>query len=312
MVIQNILIFAVACLILVKSSQFAVKSIANIARSLKISEFITSFLIAGIISTFPEMFVGIVSALNGVSDIGWGTVIGANVADLTIVIGLVALIGGNIYVGSRTFKYDIFYIMLAALPIILAIDGNLSRLDGVVLIIICAVFLMHMIQESYRFHKIENKKGNRLFVNSLVFIASVTVLFFAANAVVEYALKLAIDFLVPEIFIGLVLISIGTTLPEFTFALRALKSGYGELAIGDILGNVIIDASLVIGIVAVINPIEISFLIVALTGFFMVLSMFMVITFLERDKGLTKKDAVMLIFIYILYLISNFFIKDIV
>ncbi len=106
MVIIDVVIFIIACVVLVKSADFSVKSITNIAHAFRMSEFVISFLVVGIISTFPEFFVSVVAAVKGASDIGLGTVLGGNIADLTIVIAVVIFLGGPIHIGSKALRYD--------------------------------------------------------------------------------------------------------------------------------------------------------------------------------------------------------------
>ncbi|HLC55573.1 MAG TPA: sodium:calcium antiporter [Candidatus Nanoarchaeia archaeon] len=310
MVIEEIGIFLLACLGLVKSSQYAVRSIAQVGRSLGISEFVISFLVVGIVSTFPEYFIGIVSALGGVADIGLGTVLGSNVADLTLIIAIIVLVGGNISVSTKAIRYDFFYLTLAALPIILALDGELSRMDGFVLVFLCAIFFYHIFQEGYHFHKVDKVKRNHALINLFIFLLSIAVLFISANYAVQYAEKLAISFLVPEIFIGLILLALSTTLPELTFGLRAVRDGHGELALGDILGNVVIDSTLVVGTIALIQPILLNIWVVASIGFFMVLGMFAVITLIEKNRAIRRSNAGWLIAIYLGYIVVNFLLQQ--
>ena len=309
MVIEYIGIFLLACLGIVKSSQYAVRSIARMGHALGMSEFVISFLVVGIVSTFPEYFIGILSALEGVADIGLGTVLGSNVADLTLIIAIIVLVGGNIKVSTKAIRYNFFYLILAALPIILALDGMLSRMEGFILVFISAIFFYHIFQEGYHFHKVNHQTKNNVVVHVFIFLLSIGILFISAQYAVEYAEKLAIAFLIPEIFIGLILLALGTTLPEFIFGLRAVQEGHGEIALGDILGNVIIDSTLVVGTIALIQPIKVNPWIIASVGFFMVLGMFVITTLIEKNQVIRKQNAGWLIVIYLGYVVTNLLLQ---
>ncbi|HLD12435.1 MAG TPA: sodium:calcium antiporter [Candidatus Nanoarchaeia archaeon] len=310
---MHIVWLIVGCFLLVKAAEYAVRSISNVGRVMRMSEFIISFIVVGIISTFPEFFVSVVAAVKGFPTLAFGTLIGSNVADLTVVIALMVLFGGTIRVGTKALRYDFFYLVLAAVPILLALDGMLSRLDGAVLVLLCIVFFYHMITQSYHFRKVEQGIRKRLLWDVILFTISVIVLFFSANMIVKYAELLALDWGIRKIFIGLVLIALGTTLPELTFGIKALKKGLGDLALGDVLGNVIIDATFVLGVVALIAPIQVSLVIVTSVGFFMVLGMFILITIIERGHHvLTKKHAWWLLGIYIMYLVVTVTISHLI
>ena len=95
MLITDLLFFLLSCVVLVRSSSFAVKHVLRVSRELRLNEFVISFLVVGFVSAFPEIFVTILAMLRGMPEIGLGTVLGSNVADLTLVIGLVVLIGGK-------------------------------------------------------------------------------------------------------------------------------------------------------------------------------------------------------------------------
>ncbi|MDO8628306.1 MAG: hypothetical protein Q7R56_00960 [Nanoarchaeota archaeon] len=311
MVILNVVLLLLGCLLLVKAADVAVRSISNIARVVRMSEFIVSFLIVGVISTFPEFFIAIVAALKNTPELGFGTLIGGNVADLTLVIAVMVFLGGTIHVGSKALRYNFFYLVLAAVPIVLSLDGVLSRFDGAVLVLLCITFFYHMVEESYHFRKVERGLRKRLVMDMGLFIVSIVVLFASAFMIVKYAELLAVDMGIPDVFIGLVLIAVGTTLPELTFGVKALKDGFGELALGDVLGNVIIDATFILGIVALITPIPVNLLIVANAGFFMVLGMFVVVSIIQSGHHVVaKRHAWWLLLIYGAYLVMNVVISN--
>ncbi|MDO8538024.1 MAG: hypothetical protein Q7S21_04015, partial [archaeon] len=98
MLFENFILFALSSIILVQAASYSVKFISKIAEYLHFAPFIASFVIAGLISTFPELLIGINSALEGNPSLGFATIIGSNVIDLTLIIGLVALVGGTIEV----------------------------------------------------------------------------------------------------------------------------------------------------------------------------------------------------------------------
>ena len=312
MIWEDLIWFIVACLFLVKGAEYSVKSIAKMARSLHLSEFLISFVILGFVSSFPEAFVGIASALSGVPKIGIGTLLGSNLADLSVIIGLVVLVGGNIKVSNKVMKYDFFFITLSVFPILLALDGELSRIDGFILIVAGLLFLVHLLRN--KIHIPSKIIGSRkdFMINSGIFAISVAVLMVSSSFVVKYASLIAADFLVSPMLIGLILVALGTCLPELAFSIKSMRQGHADLALGDLLGNVIIDATIMIGIVVMIAPLQVNFFLMFFIGIFMLITLFFVMSFIEDGHTITKEKAIILVFIYIAYVIAGLLIKGVV
>ena len=304
MVLYAIVGFVLSCMFLVKSSQFAARSLAAIAKIIKLKEFIISFIVVGVITSLPEASVSIISAIEGDPGIGFGTLVGSNIADLSIVLGLVVLAGGAIRVKSHYVFSETLHIVFGLLPFILAYDGVLSRLDVAALAIVCLGYIFHLIRGKYRFAEFKNHLRERKFLkNSLVFALSIGVLLASASFVVYFTKELAINLSMPAVILALVLVGPGTCLPELMFAIKSMKLRKDELALGDILGNVIVDATLVLGITALISPITLSPNIVLVTGAFTVVLVLMILSMLKRERELSKTDAMLLIFLYIVFIL---------
>src|SRR3989344_5881794 len=137
----NLLLFALMLVVLVKSSHFAIIYSSRLSKNLHLSEFLTSFLIVSLISVFPETTISIISSFKNVPELGLGTLLGSNVADLTLVFAIIILFSKKgIPVKSQILKKDFIYILLLLLPIILGIDSKYSRFDGIILVSGCLLF----------------------------------------------------------------------------------------------------------------------------------------------------------------------------
>jgi len=134
-------------------------------------------------------------------------------------------------------------------------------------------------------------------VKSLVFlVTSAAVLIISSKYAVEYATAFARDIGIPSTLIGLTMISIGVCLPEFMFSLRAVKNDCDSLALGDVLGTVITDATIVLGLVAIIRPFRFDPLIIYVTGTAMFFAGLLAVIFISSDRVLTKKEGACLLF----------------
>src|SRR3989338_7469329 len=135
MLLISLILFLISCLVLVVSGGFLVKLIVKIASYLRLSEFVVAFIIMAFSTSIPELFVCISSAISGNPALSLGNVIGSNIADLTLVIGIVALLGNGIKPQNPLIKKDsLFMFLIALVPIALMIfDQTLSRIDGIIL-----------------------------------------------------------------------------------------------------------------------------------------------------------------------------------
>ena len=308
----NLILFVVSCLILVKAASVAVKHVALLATYLRFSEFFAAFAIAGFISVLPELFIGINSALAGNSILGLGTVIGGNVIDLAVIIGLLAVLGKKINFKQRILHNNVFFVLITGLPLVLLIDGSLSQWDGVILIIAFVLYMQHMLKNEKLF--VRNRAIPVLNVGKhfIIFLLSMLILFGAAHFVVEYASALALDLMIPAVLIGLFLIAFGTTLPEFSLSLRAMLAKHKELAIGDVMGTVAIDSSFVIGVIALISPTENNFSLLISGGLFMIFAALLIVTFMKNGKQLTRNEGYLLLFLYGMFFLQELLLKGLI
>lgn len=316
MPVINLILFLIACIVLVLSGTFLVKSLAKIASFLRLGEFVVAFIIMAFATSLPELFVGITSALAKNPALSLGNIIGANIIDLTFVAGVITLLKKEIKIKSKAIKTDALHMFfMASLPVILMIIGNgLSRIDGVILLVAFAIYIKKLLKQRIGLKKeLKNhiKRWDVVF-SVFVFIASLVALFLSAKFIVQYATALSIDLMLPPIFIGLFLVSIGTTLPELTFESRAVLSGHSEMALGDLIGSVVVNSTLVLGVTSLIYPISANFLLFLTSSVFMLIVAFLFSTFVESGNKLYWKEGIAMILLYIFFIIIEFYIKMIV
>lgn len=320
MIILQIAAIFLLSLVLVKGADQVIIAIRRIAQSSHVAAFTVASLILALATSFPELFVGIASALTGAPSLSLGNVIGANIANLAVVVGLAGLIGGGIAIKDKEFiKQDLPLALLAGLaPIVLLWNRELSRLDGLLLLLLYGAYAGGLFQKKFVeigkvhqqegfWHKIirsiETGNGHaraelvRLFLGSAVMLVS-------AHFIVKVALGLAAGLNVPVFVVGLLLVALGTTLPEFTFSIRAIQQGTASLLVGNALGSIIVNATLIIGIVALIHPIQVvarrEYLLAAIV-FSVLILVFWVFT---RTKAkLDRWEVGVLFLIYIIFVV---------
>lgn len=315
MLIVNLVLFLISCVALVISGTFLVKSLSRIGSYLRLSEFVVGFILVAFATSIPELFVGISSALARNTELALGNVIGANILDLTLVIGVIILLGRGIKIESKRTKTDALYMFfICALPLVLMwIGHSISRIDGIILLGAFFIYTRKLFKERKLFRKEikNNKKRWSPVLNTALFIFCLALLFLASRFVVKYATLLSADLLLPPILIGLFLITIGTTLPELTFESRAVLMGHSEMALGDLIGSVVVNSTLVLGVTALILPITANILLFFTAGIFMLIVAFLFATFVESGNKLYIKEGISLILIYIFFIIIEFYIKGV-
>lgn len=300
MTLYNIILSIFSLLIVIKSADYSVKYAYKIAQGLKVSGYMIGFLLIAVICALPETFISITSAIDGVPSLGLGTIFGSNVADLTLIFGLVIFFGGHDFkAGGKIVKHDLLYILTLSIPILLGLNGSYSRMDGVILIVSGIYFIKTMLNHGQA--KTQPEQRQLSIKYSALFLISLTILLIACDFTVKTAMGAAHQLDLNPIFVGMFFIALGTTLPELFLSIKAVRENHDGLAVGDILGNVLTDATIVIGIVSLISPFAFNPRIVYITGFFMVVSAVFLFYLMKTEKPLRKKDAFLLLIFYAIF-----------
>jgi len=312
-----LLIFLISSMLLTFSGKWLVDAISKIAKFLGWKEFVVAFFLMAFSVSISNFFVGIISALNKIPELSFGDVIGGNVIALTLLVGLGALISKTgLSAPSRTVqRSSIFTILIAILPIILVSDGVLSRSDGFLLILAFLGYIFWLFIKKERFAKIyddilEPLDFKFIFKNSVIFLFSISLLFLAALGMVKSALFFANYLNLPLPLIGILIVSLGNSLPELSFISQAAKKSQDWLILGDLMGGVIITSTLVLGVVSLISPIKIAILPAILIGrIFLIVSALFFLFFVRSGHKITKKEAIFLLGIYILFVLVEILTK---
>ena len=304
-------IFIFSCIILLWSGKLLVEGLIRIARFLKWKEFVVAFFVMAFAGSVPNLFVGINSALYKIPELSFGDVVGGNVIDLTLAVALAVLISKAFIPakGQLIQTSSIFTIAVAILPIVLILDGTLGRGDGILLIFAFMFYVFWLFSKKERFKKVykEEEKdtiiGFKLFIKSLTTVVlSLVLLLVAAEGIVRSASFFAQNWNLSLPLIGILIVGLGNALPEIHFAVISAKKGETGMILGNLMGSIMVPATLVLGIVALICPIEIiNFSSFAVARFFLILSALFFFFCVRTDSKITKKEALFLLGIYIVF-----------
>ncbi len=304
--INNAFIFVVALYMVIKGSTMATKYAARLAESFRLSKYTVGFIIVSVISILPETFISINAAIKGIPSFGLGMLFGSNVADLTLIFAILVFYAGrSLKVESKILKNHVIYPFLLLFPLILGLDGYYSRVEGAALIVAGAVFYYLALRNGKDKSPAVSENNSR-YKSLALLLVSMAVLLLGAHFTVASASSVANSLGISPILVGMLIVGLGTTMPELFFSLRSIKKREDSLAIGDILGTVLADATIVVGILALVNPFAFPQKIIYITGAFMVLASFILFRFMKSGRSLTRREGFMLLLFWIAFVVVEF------
>lgn len=291
-------------IVLAVSAHLVVKTAATLAGKLGVASFTLAFLMLGILTSTPEIFVAIQSSLGGVPQISMGNLLGGSILLLSLVIGGSSVILGKITLDhGLTFGEILRSSLVVAAPAAVLFDGSLTRVDGALLV---GAYVGHVLFLNAKKHVLGHIKkhagaahgiGHSLFL-LLIGLAGMTV---AAKMIVDSASVISTALHIGPLVFGLVLLSLGTNLPEMALAVEGAIAKRRTLAFGDFLGSAAAN-TLILGILGIFSPFRVSrggdlFVSLALL---VIVSAFFVWTLASR-KDITRTEGVGLLVFYALF-----------
>lgn len=258
---MDILIFIVSMGALIYGADFIIEESEKIALHFDISPFIIGATLIALGTSLPEMAVSMGASWKGSGDIAVANVIGSTIFNISLVLGSVFLIAKSIHPKRDLFAKDSSWALFPILIFILmSIDGQLSRLDGVLFTILMGAYLLFLIQ-SNQMEEIDEELVKEKFTwgktLALLFVGFVFVVG-GADFAIESAGNIARDFGVSEWIIGLFLVAFGTSLPELVVSIKAARNNNADMAIGAIIGSNVANFTMVLGLSSMINPLNVD------------------------------------------------------
>lgn len=320
MIAVYLLALVVGLIALVKSADKFVDSASLVAKKLGMSPLLIGMIIVGFGTSAPEFVVSALASLEGNSGIALGNAYGSNITNIALILGATALFK-PITVHSQVIKKELpLLALITVVSIFLIYDLDLSRLDAFIMLgIFAAIMFWTFLQNKNNandsfaqemeseLEDVPTSMGRIYFI----LVASLVALVISSRALVFGAVGIAELFGVPDMIIGLTIVAIGTSLPEFASSIIAAKKGESDIAIGNVIGSNILNTLVVVGISGTIDPTKLA------TDFFyrdamvvlgLTLSLFLLGYGFKKDGVITRtKGALLLIsyFAYIGYLIST-------
>jgi cation:H+ antiporter len=302
----NFVIFVIAMGVLIWGADMIINQSERIALKFKIPEFIIGATLIALGTSLPEMAASMAASYNGKPDIAVANVIGSNILNITLVLATVFLIAKQINPNRDFFAKDSTWALVPVLVFILMIlDGVISRFDATLLLLLMGAYLLFLLQDAKNIPEddledLDESTFSWLTTVPMLIVAFILVVI-GAHFTVESASEIAKSFGISEWIIGIIMISLGTSLPELVVSVSAALKGKVDMAIGNIIGSNMANTTVVIGAAALTNPLAVD----APTYLFDIATMIvatLLLVFITANKLYNKSAGISLIIILGLFL----------
>ena len=312
----SILFIIIGFIGLIKGADFLVEGASNIAKKFNIPEIIIALTIVSIGTSMPELFVSLTSGIDGLSDVSIGNVVGSNIANLLLILGISAIIR-PIAVKKETKFIEIPVCLITTLIFwtFCNLGGNITRLDGIVFVALFLLFIVYTIIIAIKHNQVYSKEKREpidkisLFKDIIDIGLGIIVLKIGAELTVDNAINISRILNISEKVISVTVLAVGTSLPELFTSVSAAIKGKSDIAIGNIVGSNIFNILLILGVTAIINPLtynmsfnkDLTLLIISTV-------LLMIFPFIPKKDEMTRGNGVIYLILYFVYIGTLIFI----
>ena len=303
-IILQVVLLIVGFVFLIKGSDFFVDGASSIASILKIPTIIVGLTIVAFGTSAPEAAVSITSSLTGSNAMAVSNVIGSNLFNMLMVIGIAALLGDLLMEKSVLNKDLPFLVVITALfAVFIFIGGDISSIEGIILLIILIAYVLYLIRSAKKSEGSDVVEKPKLTLpKSIIFIVvGLAGIIIGGDLVVNSASDIAIALGMSETLVGLTIVAIGTSLPELVTSITALKKGENQIVIGNVIGSNIFNILFVLGASSAISaiPLDSSMIIDVI---FMIAVTILCFIFGKTQEKYDKKEGIILVALFIVYM----------
>ena len=295
------LLLLIGFVLLIKGADFFVDGSSSLARIMKVPSVIIGLTIVAMGTSAPEASVSINAALAGSNDIAISNVIGSNIFNGLVVVGVCAFMAG-FKTNPEILKRDMpLNIIVTAILCIMLLDRHINRIEGIILLIGMAVYIAVMVISALKNRETADECKILSLPKSLIFIiGGLIAVIFGGTLVVDNACLIAKDFGVSENFIGLTIIAIGTSLPELVTSITATRKGDSGLALGNAIGSNLFNILFILGMSATICPLNVLSESI-IDCIILLVSAVILYVFARTKKTMNRLEGIVCVFLYVGY-----------
>lgn len=316
--IKLVLLILIGFVLLIKGADFLVNGSVGIAKKFHIPEIIIGLTIVSIGTSMPELIVSITSAVEGYSDMAIGNVVGSNVANLLLILGVAAVLQPIVLKKeTRLIEVPICLAVSVIFYFICNYGQNVTKTEGLILIGLFVLFIIYTIimaikgnefdKEEIENEEEKNEKNMPVLKSIFNVILGIIALKFGGDLVVNNAVEVAEWFGLSEKIISVTILAIGTSLPELVTTISAAVKKESDIAIGNILGSNIFNMLLIIGVSALIKPITYNLsynldMYIAIIA----VSVLFLFSYIPPKNKMSRANGIIYLMIYVAYIITVF------
>lgn len=293
-------------------TELVIKGAVNIANRYKLSQVFIGIAILAIGTDLPEIVISINASLQNVlqdtntSGIIIGNAIGSSFSQISVVLGIAGLLGYLTLSKQHLFEDGIMLLGSVLLLILLGFDGQITRIEGIVLIVVYVIYYSRLLHQERLGQKIKRKFNKGIGKDILFLILGMGIIIFTSKLVVDNSVMFAENLGIKQSFVGIILIGLGTSLPELALSINAVRKKAIGLSVGNLIGSNIFDLLIPVGMGATIAELKIEKSLIWFDFPFLFLLSLVVLFFFKKKKGLQKIEAVILIAIFMSYVALKF------
>lgn len=303
-IIIQVILLIIGFVFLIKGSDFFVDGASSVASLLKIPTIIVGLTIVAFGTSAPEAAVSITSSLTGSNAMAVSNVIGSNLFNILMVIGVSALLG-DLLMEKDVLNKDLPFLMgiTILLSIFIFIGWNITNIEGIVLLVLLIAYVVYLIRNARKSSDANAVEKPKLSLpKSIVFIiVGLAGIILGGDLVVNSASSIAMALGMSETLVGLTIVAIGTSLPELVTSLTALKKGENQLVIGNVIGSNIFNILFVLGASSAISAIPLNSSMI-IDVVFMILVTILCFIFGKTQEKYDKKEGIILVLLFIAYM----------
>ena len=314
---MNLMLMLIGFVLLVVGGEFIIRSSVALSLKLSISKIVIGMTVVAFATSLPELIVSINAAFNGSPSIAINNVIGSNIANIGLVLGLTCILG-NMYVEKSFYRIDwpVMFAFSILLYFIIARDNVIDQIDGILLFSLLISFIVYLIivvraaTKNYHEESVDNNLVHSTNFKIIIWMAIASLsLYYGSEFLVHGAINFAQEIGVSEAVISVSLIAIGTSIPELATSLIAISKGEKGISLGNLIGSNIFNIGSVLGITAMIKPIVIDDLEILSRDILWMLvfaALVLIIALLPKKDVIGKFKGFFLLVLYSIFIILAF------
>jgi cation:H+ antiporter len=307
LIFYSIPILVVSLLLIGLLSDRIIRYVLVISKAVGLSEMAAGFVLLSVVTSLPELSVSALAAISGEGGLAVGNVLGSNVANLTIVIGLAVFLSKTVIsLKGETQKELVQFLFISSIiPLLIVQRGTLSPVLGLVLLILFVYFSFIVSRKTEKIEPLEKEKKGTLAIASAKFVVSIALIILLSKFAVDSAIDIADSLGLAASIIGATVIGLGTSLPELATTIQALKKRLFGMALGNIFGSCITNVTLILGVSSLLSFSEVNVLAVENIMFYVLLSSLTMWFLVSSVERISRKAALVLCMIYALFVLQQ-------